>query len=126
MQKWLGKYEEGIYALFRFVFGFLFFCHGIQKLFGAFGGPGHAAGKFFVAGVIEVVAGPMIALGIFAGVAAFLASGEMAVAYFTMQLPRGFWPIQNRGELVVAFCFAFLLVAARGSGRCAIVPTKRR
>ncbi len=50
-------------------------------------------------------------------IAAFVASGEMAVTYFLFHAPRSFWPILNRGEIVVAFCFFFLYVAARGAGR---------
>jgi len=125
MDRPLGKLEEPIYALFRFFFGALFTFHGLQKVFGLFGGD-VASGKFMAAGLIEIVAGPLIALGIFAGAAAFLASGEMAVAYFTSMAPRGFWPIENHGDLVLAFCFAFLYIAARGSGRLALLPARRR
>lgn len=55
-------------------------------------------------------------LGLFASWAAFLASGEMAVAYFMAHFPKGFWPIENGGELAVLYCFAFLYIAARGAG----------
>ena len=48
--------------------------------------------------------------------AAFIASGEMAVAYFTQHFPHGFWPIVNKGELAVVYCFLFLYIASRGSG----------
>jgi putative oxidoreductase len=125
MDKPLGKLEEPIYSLFRFFIAALYTCHGLQKVFGMFGGH-PASGKLMLAGVIELVAGPLIALGIFAGVAAFIAAGEMAVAYFTFHFPQGFWPIRNHGELAVAFCFAFLYIAARGSGRIALVPGRRR
>jgi putative oxidoreductase len=63
-----------------------------------------------------VPTGLLMALGLFTVPAAFLASGEMAVAYFTQHVPRGFWPIENHGELPVLFCFVFLYVATRGSG----------
>jgi len=69
------------------------------------------------AGAIELVAGSLIAVGLFAAFAAFLASGEMAVAYFMSHAPHGFWPTVNHGELAVLYCFAFLFIAARGSGR---------
>jgi putative oxidoreductase len=115
---WLQRYEAPIYALLRFVAGFLFACHGAQKILGAFGGAG--AGKlpplFLVAGLIELVGGALIALGLFAGIAAFIASGQMAVAYFYAHAPGGFWPIQNKGELAALYCFLFLFIAARGSG----------
>ena len=58
----------------------------------------------------------MVALGLQAGYAAFIASGTMAVAYFKAHAPRGFWPIENRGELAVVYCFIFLFIAAKGSG----------
>ena len=67
-----------------------------------------------------VVAGVMIAIGLQASVAAFVASGEMAVAYLMRHAPRGFWPIKNMGELAVAYCFFFLFVAAYGSGRFSV------
>jgi putative oxidoreductase len=66
--------------------------------------------------VIELVGGIMIAVGLLAGIAAFIASGEMAAAYFMAHAPRGTWPIQNQGELAVLYCFAFLYIAARGAG----------
>jgi len=59
----------------------------------------------------------MIALGLAAAIAAFIASGEMAVAYFSTHAPRGFWPILNGGERAIFYCFFFLYVAAYGSGR---------
>jgi putative oxidoreductase len=71
---------------------------------------------FWVGGLIELVAGLLIAIGLFTSWAAFLASGEMAVAYFMVHQPQGTWPIQNQGELAALYCFAFLYMAARGSG----------
>jgi putative oxidoreductase len=117
MERFLGKYEAYIYAIMRFVIGVLFAMHGAQKLFGwpvAAGGP--ASALTTTAGVIELVAGLLIAVGLFAGFAAFLASGEMAVAYFMVHAPGGLWPIVNKGELAVVYCFIFLYIAARGSG----------
>jgi putative oxidoreductase len=72
------------------------------------------------AGVIELVGGILIAIGLLAGLAAFIASGEMAAAYFLAHAPRGTWPIQNQGELAVLYCFAFLYIAARGAGMFSI------
>jgi len=68
-------------------------------------------------GVIEFGGGLLVALGLLTSWAAFLASGEMAVAYFMAHAPGGFWPIQNRGELAVAYCFLFLFICAYGGGR---------
>ncbi|HYL04586.1 MAG TPA: DoxX family protein [Thermoanaerobaculia bacterium] len=116
--RWLQKYEQPIYALLRVVAGFLFFCHGAQKVLGFFGG--HGGGGLpplmMVGGWIELVGGALIALGLFGAIAAFIASGEMAVAYFKAHAPGGFWPIANHGELAVLYCFVFLYIAAHGSG----------
>jgi putative oxidoreductase len=110
-----------LYALLRFVSGFMFMCHGAQKLFGAFGGQAHTGDPLMLtAGIIEFVGSILIALGLFTGPAAFIASGEMAVAYFKAHAPGGTWPIQNHGELAVLYCFLFLYMAARGSGRYSV------
>jgi putative oxidoreductase len=105
----------------RIVAGALFICPGAMKLFGWFGGmpgpPGVALTPLLqVAGVIELVGGVAILLGLFTRPIAFIASGEMAVAYFMAHFPRGFWPIQNHGELAVLLCFVFLFFAASGAG----------
>jgi putative oxidoreductase len=68
----------------------------------------------------------MIALGLFAGWAAFIASGEMAVAYFMVHAKGGFWPIVNKGELAVVYCFLFLYMAARGAGPYSVDAMMRR
>ena len=121
MERFLGKYEPYFYAILRIIAGFLLFWHGSQKLFG-FPTPKQVMplnGMFAVAGVIELVGGLMIILGFFAGFAAFIASGELAVAYFMVHAPNGFLPIEeggNGGERAVIYCFVFLYIAARGSG----------
>ena len=124
MERILGKFAPHLYALLRIVAGLLFACHGAQKLFGLLGGVGEQPGVAVtwwslmgVAGLIELVGGLLIALGVLASYAAFIASGEMAFAYFTSHAPRGFWPIENGGELAVLYCFMFLYMAARGAGR---------
>ena len=118
MRNFLDRYSEAIYALLRVVAGLLFACHGWQKLFGGFGrGPMTDKPLFLIAGVIELLGGFLIASGVFARTAAFLASGEMAVGYFLFHFPAGFWPIANHGEVVVLYCFLFLFVASRGAGR---------
>ena len=117
MDRWLGKYSEPLYAAMRVVVGLLFACHGAQKLFGALGGQSQLGNpKLLTAGIIEFVGGGLVALGLWAAYAAFIASGEMAVAYFTAHAPGGFWPILNKGELAVLYCFVFLFIASRGSG----------
>jgi putative oxidoreductase len=122
MERVLAAYAPYLYAVMRIVAGLLFACHGAQKLFGALGGiDGRGAtpplaSLFGLAGLIEFFGGLLIALGLWAGYAAFVASGQMAAAYFIAHLPRGFWPILNTGELAVLFCFVFLYIASRGAG----------
>ena len=117
MERVLGRFSPQFYALMRIAAGLLFACHGAQKLFGLFGGQ-HVplASMFGVAGIIEFFGGLMIAIGFLTGTAAFIASGEMAYAFFTAHLPRGPVPIRNGGELAVLYCFVFLYIASRGVG----------
>jgi putative oxidoreductase len=123
----LGRYTEAIYALFRIIFGLLFASHGAQKIFGMFGGPKVTTPPLIVVGGwIELILGLLIAVGLFTGVAAFIASGEMAVAYFMAHAPNGFWPLVNHGEPAVLYCFAFLYMAARGSGIWSIDQVRTR
>ncbi len=115
--RFLNRYSEPLFAVLRVVAGLLFACHGAQKLFGAFGGQAMTGVPLMlVAGIVELGAGLLIALGLFGDVAAFVASGEMAVAYFKAHAPGGALPIVNHGELAVVYCFLFLFVAARGTG----------
>ena len=82
---------------------------------------GAAAGSLvWLSGLIELITGILITLGLFTRPAAFIASGEMAVAYFTQHLPHGFWPIANGGELAVMFCWAFFLLVFTGPGAYAL------
>jgi putative oxidoreductase len=121
MDRWLGRYKDLLYAVMRLVVGLLFACHGAQKLFGVLGGQAQLDKPLpLAAGVIELGGGLLVALGLGAGYAAFVASGEMAFAYFMVHAPGGFWPIQNKGELAALYCFVFLYIAARGSGTWSI------
>ena len=118
MRRVLGSHADRIYAIFRIVVGFLFACHGAQKLFGAFGGqPVQIASLMGLAGIIEFFGGVLVMIGLFTSWAAFIASGMMAVAYFKVHAPGGFFPIINRGEMAVAYCFIFLFMVFYGSGR---------
>lgn len=104
-------------SMMRAVFGLLFLFHGLQKLFGIAGGQTVPLATIYgAAGIIELLAGALIAIGWLTRPAAFLASGQMAVAYFMAHQPKGGWPIQNGGELPALYCFAFLYIAARGPG----------
>jgi putative oxidoreductase len=128
VEKLLAGYAPQAYAIMRIVIGLLFFCHGLQKVFGLFGGVNGAAAPLFsllgIAGLIELIAGALIAVGFATGTAAFIASGQMAAAYFMGHLPAGFWPIQNDGELAVLYCFVFLYMATRGSGTWSIFAAR--
>jgi putative oxidoreductase len=127
MEGILGRVAPQIYALLRIVSGLLFAVHGAQKLLGVLGGQQvPIMSQFGLAGVIELVGGLMIAAGVFASLAAFVASGEMAVAYFQAHAPKGFWPVQNGGELAALYCFLFLYVAARGNGTWSVQGGKKR
>lgn len=128
----MSKYAPYLYGLLRVVAGLLFACHGSQKLFGVFGGIGEPPGTSMplfslmgFAGCIELIGGLLIALGVLTSFAAFIASGEMAFAYFTQHFPRGFWPIQNGGELAVLYCFLFLYIAANGAGMWGVWRLRR-
>ncbi len=125
MQRLFGRYTEFVYTILRIVVGFTFACHGAQKLFGLFGGvnpqhPGSTVALFSLmglAGVIEFFGGLSMALGILFPYAPFIASGEMATAYFMVHVHIGLVPLVNRGELAVVYCFLFLYFATRGPGR---------
>ena len=126
MDGFLGRFAPQIYALLRMVTGVLFAAHGAQKLLGMFGGqPVPLTSQFGLAGVIELVGGLMIAAGVFSSLVAFVASGEMAFAYFQAHAPRGLFPVQNGGELSVLYCFLFLYIAARGNGIWSVQGGKR-
>lgn len=119
MDRFLGRYATYVYAIFRIVVGFCFLLHGSQKLFGwppSKQGGGELSALMLVAGIIELVGGFLVMIGFFSSFAAFVASGMMAVAYFMVHQPGGALPIMNSGEAAVLYCFAFLYIAARGSG----------
>lgn len=118
MFAFLESQADRIVAVMRILVGINFATHGAQKLFGVLGGVGGQmpAPLLYGAGVIEFFGGLLIALGLLTRWAAFIAAGQMAVAYFMAHATQGFWPILNRGELAIAYCWIFLLLAARGPG----------
>jgi putative oxidoreductase len=118
MERWIGRYQNYAYALLRLLSGSLFLCHGAQKLFGLLGAqaPAHTSAVMIVAGIVEFFGGLAIAIGLRASIVAFIASGQMAVAYFSVHASHGFWPILNGGELAVLYSFVFLYIATHGSG----------
>ncbi|HQZ38448.1 MAG TPA: DoxX family protein [Vicinamibacterales bacterium] len=117
MKSPLAPHASTLFVLVRIVAGLLFSLHGIQKVFGVLGfsEPVALTSQLGLAGIIETIGGLSIALGFYTSVWAFVASGEMAMAYFQAHLPRGTWPIQNGGELALLYCFLFLYIASRGT-----------
>lgn len=117
MEKTLAPFAPYAFAILRIIAGLLFVAHGGQKVFGWFGGqPVPLDSLFGLAGIIEIVLGILVTIGLLTSFAAFIASGEMAVAYFIGHFPKSFWPLENEGELAVLFCFIFLYMATQGSG----------
>lgn len=115
----LKPYTECIHDTVRIVAGVLFFQHGARKIFGVLGAEESVEIVSLVglAGIIELLAGALIAVGLFTPWVAFISSGQMAVAFFIAHVPRGsLWPIANGGEPAVLFCFLFLYLASRDSG----------
>ncbi len=121
------RHSGKCYAILRIIVGLLFTCHGAQKLFGVLGGTIAVHRPLgLAAGLIEFVAGVLVALGFYGRAAAFLASGEMAVAYFMVCASRSFWPIANGGEMAVLYCFAFLYIFFHGSGLWSLDSLRNR
>ena len=125
--RFLARYSEPFFALLRIVVGLLFAMHGAQKLFGLWGIPSMVhVPLMLTAALIELIGGSLVLVGLFTEIAAFVCSGEMAVAYFIGHFGKGgFWPIQNKGEPAVLFCFLFLFIAAHGAGRWSLDATMR-
>jgi putative oxidoreductase len=123
----LNKYAPQLLGGLRIVAGLLFLEHGVQKIFNFPAAAGATARAFDImafpvgpAGVIETVGGILIVLGFFSRYAAFIASGEMAVAYWIAHFPRSPFPILNGGGEAVLYCFVFLYLASAGPGSFAV------
>jgi putative oxidoreductase len=129
----LARLESPAYAALRIVAGAMFAQHGVDKLLVSLSGMPHppVGSQMWIGGLIELVCGGLVALGLFARPAAFLASGQMAVAYFQFHWKlhmagRAWLPVVNHGELAVLYCFVFLLIAARGAGLFSVDQLRSR
>ena len=120
-----ARMAELAFFLLRVVAGLMFMMHGAQKILHFPTGAGELTTQLKIGGVIELVGGALIAVGLFARPAAFIASGTMAVAYFQFHFKGDFahwhWlPGVNKGEDAVLYCFLFLCIAASGAGRISL------
>ena len=125
---WLSRWQPQVLAVLRIVVGLLFLEHATSKFFAfpvTF--PVHPLPPMLLAaGVIELLAGVLVTIGLLTRIAAFIASGEMAIGYFMMHFPKGFWPIANMGEGAILFCFVFLYIAAAGAGAWSVDSARTR
>jgi putative oxidoreductase len=120
--RFLEKYQPQLLAVLRIVAALLFIQHGTIKLFQfpAAQMEGPLPTMLLVAAIIELVTGGLMIVGLFTRLAAFIASGLMAAAYFIGHYPQGFWPAFNQGEAAILFCFIFLYIAGAGPGAWSI------
>jgi len=123
----LDSYGPRVLSLFRVICALVLLTHATSHLFGWPKGSAADLGEWplWYAGILEIVTGVLILIGLFTRVAAFIASGVMAFAYFSQHAPRSFWPIVNNGEPAVLLCFAFLLFVFIGAGSVAVDARRR-
>jgi len=117
----LNRFADPVYCIMRLIVGLNFASHGGQLLFGMFGGmPGSDKPLLQLCGWICLVGGFLVAFGLLTRPAAFISSGTMAVAYFMVHAPKSFFPIANKGELAVFYCWFFFFVVFYGPGRWSV------
>src|ERR1700751_2338033 len=112
----IATWSPRILSVLRSMTGLLFLEHGTQKLF-AFPGPGPALNTLLVIqALLELVGGILVAIGLFTRPVAFILAGDMAVAYFMSHAPQSFFPVLNRGDAAILYCFVFLYLFVAGGG----------
>ena len=130
MEELCTAWAPRLLSLLRIFAGLLFLEHGLQKLSG-FPAPMPAGmmvpmfSLIWFAGVIETVGGVLVAIGLVTRPAAFIMAGEMAIGYFMVHAPQGFFPLVNHGEAAILFCFVFLYIAAAGGGAWSVDAARR-
>jgi putative oxidoreductase len=128
MFNWLQRWSPQLLSLMRIAVGITFIEHGTQKLFD-FPVPAPAVlgvPLLLFTGTLETVGGTMLMFGLFTRLVAFLLSGEMAIGYWWMHVPRSFFPLANGGEVMVLYCFVFLFIAAVGAGPWSVDAQMKR
>lgn len=117
MNSFAAAWSPRVLSILRFVAGLLFFFHGTQKILGFPAPPGFEIGQLgYIAGLIEIVGSPFIMLGLFTRPVAFILSGLMAFAYFLAHHPQSIYPVLNRGDSAILFCFVFFYLVFAGGG----------
>jgi putative oxidoreductase len=126
----LKGWTPQLLSIFRIMTALLFLEHATAKLFHfphvAMFDSVQVTSFFGIAGIIELVGGVLLTIGLFSEIVAFILSGEMAVAYFMVHAPQGFFPILNMGEGAILYCFAFLYLAAAGPGPWSVDALRRK
>ena len=130
LNSFYASWTPRLLSVLRIVSAFLFIAHGAQKLFGFLAPPGMPSfpplSQMWIGGVLEFFGGLLLLIGLFTRPVAFILSGMMAVAYFQMHAPGGIWPLQNKGELAVLYCFVFLFLSVAGGGEWSVDRMLRR
>lgn len=127
------RFSGPVWSLFRIVVGLLFSLHGAGTVLGLFGGNAGSGAALPVgvwpgwwAGLIQLVCGILVMVGLFTRVAAVIASGSMAYAYFVVHQPSALMPTQNGGVTPALYAWAFLVIAVLGAGPWSLDALWRR
>ena len=130
LNSFYASWTPRLLSVLRIITAFLFIAHGAQKLFGFLAPPGMPRfapfSQMWFGGILEFFGGLLLLVGLFTRPVAFILSGMMAVAYFQAHAPGGFWPLQNKGELAVLYCFVFLFLSVAGGGEWSLDRLLRR